>query len=348
MKPRLFSNIDITVFVAVLILFLIPFNALKAQSGDGTSFRIMFYNAENFFDVLDDTLKDDEEFLPKGVMRWNSTRFNRKLSSVSKTIVAAGGWEPPGVVSFCEIENRYVLERLIYGTGLANFNYRIIHEDSPDPRGIDVCMIYRADRIKMLDHSYWIPELKLNETFRSRSVLYAKCLTGEDTLHLIINHWPSRRGGVLSAEDLRRRMSQMVSMKIDSINSSVKGMAKILLMGDFNCTPEDPMIKELMKMTLTGQSCVNLSNSFTAGGYGTYRYQGRWEVIDQAIVSPSLINAEKGISTDKESAKVFSEDFLLMRDPNYPGLTPMGTYRGFRYQGGFSDHLPVLIDMVIR
>jgi len=348
MKQRLFSYIDTAGFFPVIILFLVPFNALIAQAGDESSLRIMFYNAENFFDVSDDTVKDDDEFLPQGVMRWNNTRFSRKLSSVSKTIIAAGGWEPPEIVSFCEIENRFVLERLIYSASLAKYNYRIIHEDSPDPRGIDVCLIYRADKIKILDYNYWIPEVGNNEIFRSRTVLFAKVLAGGDTLHLIINHWPSRRGGVLSAEDLRRRISQMVSMKIDSINSALKGKAKILLMGDFNCTPDDRLIKELTDLTLSGQSCVNLSDSFTSGGYGTYRYQGRWEVIDQIIVSPSLLNAERGLTSLQGSAKIFMEDFLLMPDPAFPGLTPFATYRGFRYQGGFSDHLPVVIDLVVR
>ena len=47
------------------------------------------------------------------------------------------------VVAFCEVENRKVLEDLIYNTYLSKFNYRIIHEESPDRRGIDVCLIYR-------------------------------------------------------------------------------------------------------------------------------------------------------------------------------------------------------------
>lgn len=345
---RLFINRNQAGLISVLLFVLAIGGSVKAQSPETKSLRFMFYNSENFFDVSDDTLKEDDEFLPGGLMRWNSTRFNRKLNSVSKTIIAAGGWEPPALVGFCEIENRFVLERLISGTGLAVGNYRIIHEDSPDPRGIDACLIYRADRIKMLSYSYWIPEMNKDEVFRSRSVLYAKISIEKDTMHLIINHWPSRRGGVLSAEDLREKIALMVRMKIDSINLSESGKAKILLMGDFNCTPSDQVIKALTDSTGSGALFVNLSESFSEGGNGTYRYQGRWEVIDQIIVSHSLLVANAGISTNREYSKVFREDFLLMRDPNFPGFSPMSTYRGYRYQGGFSDHLPVLIDLVFR
>ncbi len=348
MMQRPFLNINPAVLLAVSFWVLVPVCSLKSQSAEKTSLRFMFYNAENFFDLSDDTLKEDNEFLPWGLMRWNNTRFSKKLNSVSKTIIAAGGWEPPELVAFCEIESRYVLERLIYGNGLLKYNYRIIHEDSPDPRGIDACLIFRADRIKIIDYSYWIPVMDSNEIFRSRSVLYVKTSIEKDTLHLIVNHWPSRRGGVLSAEGLRKKIALMVRMKIDSINLSENGSAKILLMGDFNCTPDDKVMEVLIKKTGTGQSLVNLSDSFSEGGNGTYRYQGRWEVIDQIIVSPSLLLADEGISTSKKSVRVFCEDFLLMRDPGFPGFTPRSTYRGYRYQGGFSDHLPVLIDFVIR
>ena len=117
----------------------------------------MFYNVENLFDIYDDTLKDDNEFLPDGVMRWNFTRYNKKINSLYKTIVAAGEWNPPAIVALCEVENRKVLEDLIYGTYLSKYNYRIIHEESPDQRGIDVCLIYRKDYAEVIDYRYWIP-----------------------------------------------------------------------------------------------------------------------------------------------------------------------------------------------
>jgi endonuclease/exonuclease/phosphatase family metal-dependent hydrolase len=332
----------------IVAYFAIATVPLYSQEKEAEQFRLMFYNAENFFDIIDDSLANDEDFLPAGLMRWNKTRFIRKVNAVYKTIIAAGEWEPPALISLCEVENRHVIEDLVYNTALANYKYRIVHEDSPDPRGIDVCLIYRSDRVRVLSYKYWIPEMSNDEVFSSRSVLHSLLYVNKDTLHLIINHWPSRRGGVLSAEDLRRQIAEMVISKLDSINRAEKGKARIILMGDFNCTPDDPLVKIITKQSSNGLSMINLSTSLVGQGIGTYRYQGRWEVIDQVIVSERLLDTKAGIFTSPQFAKVFDADFLLIKDPTYPGVMPFSTYRGFKYQGGFSDHLPVLIDLKTR
>ena len=136
--------------------------------------RLMIYNVENLFDTRDDSLREDNDFLPGGVMRWNYARYFRKINSLYKTIVAAGSWYPPDIVSFCEVENRKILEDLIYGTYLAKYDYRIIHEDSPDQRGIDVCLIYRTGSLSLIDFRYWIPSSIKREDFITRSVLWVR------------------------------------------------------------------------------------------------------------------------------------------------------------------------------
>ena len=191
-----------------------------AQTGSDEHIRLMFYNTENFFDIYDDTLTEDNDFLPGGVMRWNYSRYEKKLSSLYKTIIAAGEWEPPALVAFCEIEKRKVLEDLIYGTYLSKFKYGIIHEESPDRRGIDVCLIYRKDIIHEIGYKYLIPVYSDTIPFTSRSVLYARFLIGGDTIHLFVNHWPSRRGGVLAGEDNRQQIADMVRHNTDSILQS--------------------------------------------------------------------------------------------------------------------------------
>ena len=308
----------------------------------------MFYNVENFFDTYDDSLTDDNDFLPDGLMRWNLTRYNRKINSLFKTIIAAGEWDPPVLVGFCEIENRKVLEDLIYGTNLSKFNYSIIHEESPDRRGIDVCLIYRKKLADLISYKYWIPGELKNKDFNSRSVLYIKMVISSDTIHLIINHWPSRRGGVLAGEDKRLQISAMVKEKIDSIFKFNTKSTRIILLGDFNCTPEDQIIRELMYSSDCDRVLINLSDSINEKGSGTYRYMGRWEMIDQVIVSKGLLECEKGLYTDPTALKIFRPDFLLKKDSKYPGLSPFSTYRGYRYQGGFSDHLPVILDLKVR
>jgi len=319
-----------------------------SQDAVKQSERFMFYNVENLFDTYNDSSKDDDAFLPGGVMRWNLSRYNKKINSLYKTIVAAGEWNSPAVVAFCEVENRKVIEDLVYDTYLSKYKYGIIHEESPDQRGIDVCLIYRKDCVSILDYKYWIPSGIMKKDFTSRSVLYAKVAIDRDTIHLIVNHWPSRRGGVLSGEDLRMKIAEMVREKTDSVMNESPYSAKIIILGDFNCTPDDQVVRSLIVSSDSVNFLVNLSENRALNGEGTYRYMGEWEMIDQIIVSDKMISCDNGLYTNAKMLKIFRPDFLLQKDPKYPGFTPFSTYRGYKYQGGYSDHLPVLIDIKIR
>src|SRR5450759_5971527 len=171
------------VSVAFLLLNL-SFNSVYSQVVVSQSERVMFYNVENLFDIYDDSLTEDNDFLPDGLMKWNLSRYNKKINSLYKTIIAAGEWEPPAVVALCEIENRKVLEDLIYGTYLSKFNYSIVHEESPDRRGIDVCLIYRGIYARIIYYKYLIPKEMKQQKFNSRSILYVKFLIGTDTIHI--------------------------------------------------------------------------------------------------------------------------------------------------------------------
>lgn len=334
----------ITVFLSLL---LISFARIFPQVNDESTVRVMFYNVENLFDTYNDSLKDDDEFLPAGLRRWTYDRYKKKLNSIFKTIMAAGEWSPPALVAFCEVENRKVLEDLLSGTYLSKYDYGIIHEDSPDPRGIDVCMIYRKDKIMILNYRYIVPSGALKAGFKSRSVLYAKCAILSDTIHLFINHWPSRRGGVLAGEDQRQLIAEMVRNGTDSIACASGGDARIIIMGDFNSTYDDNVLNLLTEKRSSGASMVNLSAD-TKGSIGTYRYMGTWEIIDQIIVSDMLLNCRSGLSTKFSLFRIFRPDFLLKSDPKYPGLSPFSTYSGYRYQGGYSDHLPILLDLFLK
>jgi len=329
-----------------LLLLLIICNGYP-QDAESQPVRIMFYNVENFFDIFDDTLTGDDDFLPDGVMRWGVTRYNRKLGTLYKTIIAAGEWEPPSVVALCEIENRKVLEDLLFRTYLSKYDYSIIHNDSPDPRGIDVCLIYRKDIVKITGYRYLKPARTAGSDFSTRSILMVKCIIGDEMVHLFVNHWPSRRGGILAAEDQRKEIAGMVKQSADSIAAADSGNAKIIIVGDFNATPGDPVMRILTEVNGHGAFLINLSEQADRE-QGTYRYMGMWEMIDQVIVSQPLLDSETGLYTDGRMFRVFKPGFLLGKDPKYPGLSPLPTYRGYRYLGGFSDHLPVLLDLGVR
>jgi len=334
--------------LSIIILMMVVMKSGYSQDLGNIPVRLMFYNVENLFDIYDDTLKNDDDFLPGGMLRWNFTRYNKKINSLYKTIIAAGEWNPPTVVGLCEVENRKVLKDLIYGTYLSKFNYGIIHEESPDRRGIDVCLIYRKELADIIDFQYWIPSEIKDEVFTSRSILYAKMRINTDTIHFIINHWPSRRGGVLAAESSRRIIAAMVKTKVDSIAEGTNYKAKIVIMGDFNCTPLDQVMRLLVNPSDLSNTLVNLTEELAVKGMGTYRYRGIWEMIDQIIISERLMRCGKGLYTDAEMFHIFKPDFLLVEDLKYPGDTPLSTYRGYKYQGGYSDHLPILLDLGFR
>ena len=199
-------------------------------------------------------------------------------------------------------------------------------------------------------YRYLKPEGVKDEEFRTRSVLYSKWLIDSDTIHLFLNHWPSRRGGVLAGESLRNMIAAMVQEKADSISGSEREKAKIIAAGDFNCTPGDTEVMALCRRSGNdnsgdGSLLVNLSETSASMGLGTYRYIGVWEMIDQVFVSDWFLKCNKGLYTDVGLFRIFNPDFLLRRDPAYPGFIPYSTYRGYKYQGGFSDHLPVILDL---
>ncbi len=336
--------------LVVLIVFIFHFpwssHLLYPQSSPVQPVQLMFYNVENLFDIYDDPDTNDDEFLPGSPRRWNLRKYRTRINSVYKVISAAGGWSPPEIVAFCEVENRRVLEDLVYGTNLSKYNYDIIHEDSPDPRGIDVCLIYRKEIVKVIFWEYLIPDGYTAESFSSRSVLYAKCIAGGDSIHLFVNHWPSRRGGVLAGERLRRSIAGMLRDKADSLAHADAG-SKIIITGDLNAAPDDNVVKEISDPYSSGLSMINLSAGL-GKEQGTYRYRGTWEIIDQFIISKPLLDSRSGIYTLQEYLQIFSPGFLLRKDPVYPGMSPYSAWRGFKFQGGFSDHLPVILELRFR
>jgi predicted extracellular nuclease len=313
--------------------------------------KLIFYNTENFFDTYDDSLYADEEFLPEGVMHWTYQRYKIKLEKISKVIIAAGQWNPPDIVGLCEIENNRVLHDLIHNTPLIKHNYRFVHKNSPDARGIDVALLYNPLTIKLL-HSKFIPVHFFNkEQKTTRDILYCMCLVqNTDTLHVFVNHWPSRSGGQYVTEPLRLYAAKILRLTVDSLSGRFKN-PKIIIMGDFNDEPEDKSLKVALQAASpvenpVPQSLYNLAYRYTEkNDVGTHKYQGQWSILDQIIVSGELLVAKKGIITSINCFRIFNDPFLLETDTNFQGTEPFRTYKGPIYHGGFSDHLPVILEL---
>lgn len=334
--------------------------------------RIMFYNVENLFDCENDTLKNDEEFLPEGERRWNSYRYWKKQKVLAQTIIAAGGWDGVDMIGLCEIENKKVLEDLIYCTSLSSSPYEIAHFESPDLRGVDVALLYRSDRIKVFHAEPLQPNLSEFSTRPTRDILYVKTLIGgSDTLHVFVNHWPSNYGGGPDKQAKRSKCAQLIRRKMDSI-TIIDPTANFLAMGDFNCEAWSPPLKEDLQVIQLNASTITQKNKILISfpskpkqhlknphSPGTHKFQGKWSIIDQFLISPNLISIKNSsestlikLNQGKKSRQswsiIFDPPWLLQEETVNLGFKPFRTYQGPMYKGGVSDHLPIILDLKIE
>ena len=330
-------------------------NSSAAIGQERPTFRVAFWNFENFFDPFVDSTRVYNEFTEKGSQHWTNKRFYKKRNNLYKTIIAISENEPLAILGIAEIENDYVLHMLFNQTPLKSHNYRIVHYEGDDKRGIDVAMVYCIDKLQLI-HSEPIKVVNHdNPSFKTRDILYAKFSDRRgDTLHIFVNHWPSRYGGERETIKLRALAAKTLKHKVDSLFAVHKTAPKIILMGDFNDTPEDPSISEVLGakhlVHLENLEClVNLFyNSKNLGFEGTLKHQYNWQIFDQIIVSNALIINPEGLTFKPNSAQIFHADFLFETDDSFGGVRLFRTYVGPKYFGGFSDHLPVYIDLIYK
>jgi endonuclease/exonuclease/phosphatase family metal-dependent hydrolase len=327
-----------------------PHSSISPDFDNGNVCRIMFWNAENLFDCQKDSISEDDEFLPYGIRAWSPSRYKKKISNMYKVFIAAGDWEPPDMIGLCEIENRNVLFGLIKDTPFSYYEYRFIHHDSPDRRGIDVALLYNPATVGIISERFIPVQLTTDTSSRSRDILLVrvKIQTG-DTLSVFVNHWPSKYGGAGITEDLREAVAKILAHNIMEIIRESPS-EKIVVMGDFNDPPESSSLSVLLNATIlpgnTGSPIlVNLSEDYKGPFPGSYKFEGAWQMIDQVLVSRSLISEKGFIIANPTSFRVFSPDFLLERDEKFGGMKPNRTYTGYVYHGGYSDHLPVILDL---
>ena len=318
------------------------------QRGD-RAMRVGFYNLENLFNTVNDTMVRDGEFTPDGMKNWNDYRYYQKSNQMAQAIFAMGGWEFPAVVGLCELENIGVIEDLIKRDVIKGANYQIVHYESIDRRGIDVALIYRPSKFEVFYSKPYRVVLEGDPDFRTRDVLYVKGLAlSTDTLHLFVNHWPSRYGGQLVSEPKRMAAAQTVRNVVDSIYGA-QPKAQIIILGDLNDHPENKSISEVLRAGSVGSENTDLINLMTGemNYAGSHRYRGEWSFLDHIIVSPYLLD-ESGMDVVHGRAWVTDSPLLLTDDNRYPGKMPFRTYGGPTFLGGFSDHLPVFIDLELK
>lgn len=290
--------------------------------------RIVSYNVENLFHPEHDSLKNDQEWTPKGERRWSYTRYYRKEENIARVLTSMGEWSGVDIVGLQEIENAAVVKRLCYT--MRRNEYDFVHYESPDPRGIDVALIYKKSRVDTIRTR----KLSCEEReLKTRDILYVCAqVDKQDTLHLFVCHLPSQRGGKAESEWKRKAAKEVLQTAIDSV-FALHSDAKIIVMGDMNSEPKNDLKGLVNRMVLE-------SKKSKVKNYGTHKYQGRWTCLDQFYTSTNV---------QKISAvTIYDAEWIQEPDEKYLGLKPKRTYNGFHYQNGYSDHLPIQLILNIR
>lgn len=324
-------------------------NKKNSNPSQNTQFGLLFYNPENLMDTIDNPEKKDEEFTPQGKNNWSSVRYFKKLNNIAKVISSVNPSDFPSVIGLTEIENNTVLEDLLKTSAMKKVKYNIVHEESPDDRGIDCALLYRPDKFKYISHKVINVTFSFDSAYRkTRDILYVKGVTeANDTLNIFVNHWSSRIGTKEKTESKRVFTAKILRHSIDSLLRNNLN-SNIILFGDFNDDPTDKSIEETLKSSANidnsdNKKLVNLMYNKFKTGEGTLFYKDKWNLFDQILVSPNMITKKNGYIANISDASIFKPDWIMKKD-NKGNLVPNRTYdKKAPNEVGFSDHLPVYI-----
>jgi endonuclease/exonuclease/phosphatase family metal-dependent hydrolase len=329
------------------LISIVVFTSIVRHDGSIAEDRIkvMFYNVENLFDTINSNL-DDDEFLPWGDKQWNTYKYRRKLRNLAKVIISSGSWDPPAIIGLCEVENTMVVSDLVSTTILKDIGYNYFFAKTADARGIGVALVY-SESFTLLSSEILYPTYSSGDTLATRSILFAELTDNIDTLGVVVTHWPSRRGGVAASDPKRDLVSTMIFKRFVADPGKEGKRMKLIIMGDLNCEPDSPFIKRITSNTPdgSGKHLINTSNTDISAFKGSYKYQGRWMLYDQILISQELINSSRGYSYMDKSFQIIGNDFQMTEDNAYRGYKPKASWRGPVFTGGYSDHLPVTIDL---
>ena len=338
---KLFSRLPV-----IMLLLFVTAGSVCAQKPK--SLTVAFYNVENLFDTLDNPAINDEDFLPQGKLNWNKMRYDIKLNRIAKVVNAIEELNKPDLIGLCEVENRSVLTDLVGLKSMDKFD--IIHFESPDERGIDVALLYRKKIVKVLNAKPYRVNFPNDPNDRTRDILFASLKIGKDTLHTLVCHLPSRRGGADKSAESRLTAAFVARRIVDSVQN-INPMAKIIVMGDMNDEPTDVSLQDGLQAKSTVEEAKNgkLFNpmaALKAAGEGSYMYNKKYDMIDNMMLSEGLLSG-KGFQYVEKSATIFKPDWLQEQNEKYKG-SPWRTYAGSKYLGGYSDHFPVYLKLKLN
>src|SRR6056297_3034473 len=306
---------------------------------------VAFYNLENLFDTVDSPKPGDFGWTPGGGKAWDTERYERKMNHLAYAIEKLDG-DPkqagPDILGFCEVENRAVVEDLIQTAPIDEANYAIVHYDSPDHRGIDVGLLYRKDHFELIDSKTYTLTFPGEDYHTRDQLLVVGKLRGEK-VHVIVNHWPSRRGGQEKSNYRRVAAAKLTKSIIDSVQK-VETEANIIVMGDFNDDPDNESVADVLQSTsdkskVRDNGFYNPLANLLSKDRGTLCYRDDWFLFDQILLTKSLLDKE-GLKYKKSN--IYDDESIRVQGGKYDGH-PLRTHAGTLYLKGYSDHFPVYV-----
>lgn len=314
---------------------------------------IAFYNQENLFDTIDDPHKNDNEFLPSAKKEWNTAKYVRKISNMSKVISSMNDGRLPDVVGLCEVENKTVLKDLVLDKQMVKAKYDIIHYESPDERSIDNALLYKSKTFRFIASAAYPVRFPDHPDDKTRDILMVKLqMKNKPSIVFIVNHFPSRLGGQQESEGRRFRAASVLRHICDSLLKADPEQ-DIVIMGDFNDEPNNRSIDSVlaakgnMGEVDAGHPLFNAMYELKMKGQGSHYYRNEWSMLDQMIVSKALTDRKNKISYEPGSASIYKQDWMLETEEKYKG-SPLRTFGGQKYLGGYSDHLPVYLYLQVK
>ncbi|GAB5398595.1 MAG: endonuclease [Aureisphaera sp.] len=301
-------------------------------------YTIGFYNLENLFDTVDDPETLDDDFTPESEKEWNEKRYQKKLKKMGRVISDIGFEDigyPPALMGLAEMENARVLEDLINSKFLKKKGYDFVHFDSSDERGIDTALLYRKELFEVIDSRTYTLYLtnEFGQRDYTRDILYVKGELEGETVHILVNHWPSRRKGTEETQHKRIEAAKRNREIVEEIYTENPD-ARIIIMGDFNDDPHS----ESMKTLVTGD-LYNPMEVLLTKYEGTLKHRENWHLFDQIIISHNFLKGHENPFRFRK-ASIYNPEDIKEYKGKYKGL-PFRTYAGKKYLGGYSDHFPV-------
>ena len=338
-------------FLIIVLILGLSVTRAFAQEKQFNVGCIAFYNLENLYDTINDPLTDDEEFTPQGTAKWNSQKYNLKIRHMAEAIQSIGlDFTPDGaaVLGVAEVENREVLEDLVRMPAIASRNYQIIHYHSPDRRGVDVALLYQPKYFKPVNHKSYTLSIEGMPDFRTRDQLVVSGDFDGERIHIIVGHWPSRRGGEKRSMPLRMAAAKLSRHITDSL-LMMDPQAKVIVMGDLNDNPTNKSLTEGLRAQgnqkdLKPGDLFNPMYALYQKGIGSNAWRDTWSLFDQIIISQQWLNPDMS-SYRFRTAKVHNKVELTQRSGRFKGY-PWRTYVGGEFMGGYSDHFPSYIIIV--